>query len=271
VDGRRLRAWLDRTFGAGERRLSALRRRHVGFAFQFFHLVPELSGEANVQLAARVRGARSDARARGRALVDRLGLREAAESFPHQLWCGEQQRFAIARALVNDPSLLLADEPTGNLDLQSGAGVLALLHELSREGAVRAAAPRAQPPRAARDLRRLARGRDRGDRRLRLATGFDRAARKADLPDLIARFDEESRDTVDARVRRPRARARHGRPARRLARAAAPRPARLAACRARARERPGAARLQPQPARQHGRRRAGAGGRWMRRPASSRW
>jgi ABC-type lipoprotein export system ATPase subunit len=120
----------ERLDGAGERRLSALRRRHVGFVFQFFHLLPELSGEANVLLAARVRGAGRDAERRGRELVDRLGLRDVAGSFPHQLSGGEQQRFAIARALVNDPSLVLADEPTGNLDERAGAQVLELLREL---------------------------------------------------------------------------------------------------------------------------------------------
>src|SRR5215212_9030852 len=124
----------ERVTGAGERRLSALRRRHIGFVFQFFHLLPELSGEANVLLAARVRGARPDAAERGGALVDRLGLRDVAGSFPHQLSGGEQQRFAIARALVNDPVLLLADEPTGNLDVEAGADVLALLRELADEG-----------------------------------------------------------------------------------------------------------------------------------------
>jgi ABC-type lipoprotein export system ATPase subunit len=124
----------ERVTGAGERQLSALRRRHVGFVFQFFHLLPELSGEANVLLAARVRGARPDALARGRGLVERLGLRDVADSFPHQLSGGEQQRFALARALVNDPTLLLADEPTGNLDVQAGAEVLALLRSVAAEG-----------------------------------------------------------------------------------------------------------------------------------------
>ena len=119
--------------GAGERRLSDLRRRHVGFVFQFFHLLPELSGEENVLLAARVRGADRAAAARGRALVDRLGLRHVARSLPHQLSGGEQQRFAIARALVNDPALVLADEPTGNLDAESGAAVLGLLRGLADE------------------------------------------------------------------------------------------------------------------------------------------
>jgi ABC-type lipoprotein export system ATPase subunit len=130
----------ERLDGAGERRLSALRRRHVGFVFQFFHLLPELTGEANVLLAARVRGTDRDAERRGRELVDRLGLRDVAESFPHQLSGGEQQRFAIARALVNDPSLVLADEPTGNLDVQAGASVLELLREVATNGA---GAPRA--------------------------------------------------------------------------------------------------------------------------------
>ena len=120
--------------GAGERRLSMLRRTHVGFVFQFFHLLPELSGEANVLLAARVRGARPDAPARGRALVDRLGLRHVAGSFPHQLSGGEQQRFAIARALVNDPALVLADEPTGNLDVRAGADVLELMRAVAADG-----------------------------------------------------------------------------------------------------------------------------------------
>ena len=124
----------DPVTGAGERRLSALRRRHVGFVFQFFHLLPELSGEANVLLAARVRGADRGAIARGRALVDRFGLREVADLFPHQLSGGEQQRFAIARSLVNDPSVLLADEPTGNLDVRAGADVLELLRELAGAG-----------------------------------------------------------------------------------------------------------------------------------------
>ena len=119
---------------ASERELSALRRRRVGFVFQFFHLLPELSGEANVLLAGRMRGAAPDAPARGGALIDRLGLRHVAGSLPSQLSGGEQQRFAIARALVNDPSLLLADEPTGNLDAEAGAEVLRLLRAGADDG-----------------------------------------------------------------------------------------------------------------------------------------
>jgi ABC-type lipoprotein export system ATPase subunit len=120
--------------GAGEKELSSLRRRRIGFVFQFFHLLPELSGEANVLLAGRVRGARPDATERGRELVDRLGLRPVADSLPSRLSGGEQQRFAIARALVNDPAVLLADEPTGNLDVQAGAEVLRLLRGGAEEG-----------------------------------------------------------------------------------------------------------------------------------------
>jgi len=123
-----------RVDGASERELSLLRRRRVGFVFQFFHLLPELGGEANVLLAGRVRGAHPDAPARGRELVDRLGLRPVAGSLPSQLSGGEQQRFAIARALVNDPAVLLADEPTGNLDAEAGSEVLELLRSGADEG-----------------------------------------------------------------------------------------------------------------------------------------
>src|SRR5690242_3744494 len=120
--------------GASERALSRLRRTRIGFVFQFFHLLPELSGEANVLLAGRVRGASPSASSRGQELIDRLGLRPVAASLPHQLSGGEQQRFAIARALVNDPAVLLADEPTGNLDVQAGAEVLRLLRAGADEG-----------------------------------------------------------------------------------------------------------------------------------------
>jgi ABC-type lipoprotein export system ATPase subunit len=120
--------------GATEKELSALRRRRIGFVFQFFHLLPELTGEANVLLAGRVRGAAPGAAERGRELVDRLGLRVVADSLPSRLSGGEQQRFAIARALVNDPALVLADEPTGNLDVQAGAEVLRLLRAGAEDG-----------------------------------------------------------------------------------------------------------------------------------------
>ncbi|MEA2280096.1 MAG: lipoprotein-releasing system ATP-binding protein [Solirubrobacteraceae bacterium] len=124
----------ERVDGASEARLSALRRRRVGFVFQFFHLLPELSGEANVRLPGRVRGAHPEAGARASELIDTLGLRPVAQSLPHQLSGGEQQRFAIARALVNDPAVLLADEPTGNLDAEAGQEVLRLLRAGAEHG-----------------------------------------------------------------------------------------------------------------------------------------
>jgi ABC-type lipoprotein export system ATPase subunit len=119
---------------ASQAALSALRRREIGFVFQFFHLLPELSGEGNVLLAGRVPGAHPRAAERGGELIDRLGLRHVAAALPHHLSGGEQQRFAIARALVNDPSVLLADEPTGNLDAEAGAEVLRLLRTGADEG-----------------------------------------------------------------------------------------------------------------------------------------
>jgi ABC-type lipoprotein export system ATPase subunit len=120
--------------GASERDLSALRREAIGFVFQFFHLLPELDGEANVILPARLPGARRGTRERGLALIDRLGLGDVAGLAPHQLSGGEQQRFALARALVGDPLLVLADEPIGNLDADSGAVVLDLLRAVADDG-----------------------------------------------------------------------------------------------------------------------------------------
>ena len=123
---------------AGERldgrRADAVRRRRVGFVFQAFHLVPELTGAENVLLAARLPGSLPGARERARALVTRLGLDDVAGALPHELSGGEQQRLAVARAVVNDPAVLLADEPTGNLDEASGAVVLDLLRERAGEG-----------------------------------------------------------------------------------------------------------------------------------------
>jgi ABC-type lipoprotein export system ATPase subunit len=120
--------------GASERELSALRRETIGFVFQFFHLLPELDGEANVLLPARLPGAPRGAERRGRALIDRLGLGDVARLSPNQLSGGEQQRFAIARALVADPALVLADEPIGNLDEVAGAVVLDLLRSIANDG-----------------------------------------------------------------------------------------------------------------------------------------
>ena len=123
-----------RVDGAREREVTALRARAVGFVFQFFHLVPELTGEENVLLPVRVGGAPDGARRRARELIHRLDLHDVAGSLPHELSGGEQQRFAIARALVNDPVVVLADEPIGNLDPASGSVVLSLLRAVADEG-----------------------------------------------------------------------------------------------------------------------------------------
>src|SRR3954463_550063 len=127
--------WIE--FG-GERLIARdadhIRARRVGFVFQGFHLVPELSGLENVLLAARVPGAAPSAPRRGAELVGELGLGPVADALPHELSGGEQQRFAVARALAGDPDVVLADEPTGNLDAASGAQVLGLLRAAADAG-----------------------------------------------------------------------------------------------------------------------------------------
>ena len=118
------------------RALARTRLRHVGFVFQAFQLIEELSGEENVLMPARLPGAGRDGERRARRLSGELGLTEIAGRRPHELSGGEQQRQAIARARVNDPELVLADEPTGNLDQENGAIVLALLRNLHRRAVV---------------------------------------------------------------------------------------------------------------------------------------
>jgi ABC-type lipoprotein export system ATPase subunit len=116
--------------GRGVRRLARTRLRHIGFVFQQFELIEELSGADNVLLATRLPGAPAGGRRRADALIEELGLRDVASHRPHELSGGEQQRFALARALVNGPELILADEPTGSLDADNGAAVLSLLRRL---------------------------------------------------------------------------------------------------------------------------------------------
>jgi ABC-type lipoprotein export system ATPase subunit len=123
-----------RVDGASEAELVRLRRHKVGFVFQSFYLLPELTGLENVLLPARISRDRNGAVDRACALVERLGLKEPAERLPETLSGGEQQRLAIVRALVNDPALVLADEPTGNLDAESGSAVLALLRRIADDG-----------------------------------------------------------------------------------------------------------------------------------------
>jgi putative ABC transport system ATP-binding protein len=112
--------------------LADLRRDHVGIVFQSFHLLPSLSALDNVALPLQMAGQR-DAHARAAALLQRVGLGGRQHHDPSQLSGGEQQRVAIARALVHRPRLLLADEPTGNLDDHTGESIRELLFELNRE------------------------------------------------------------------------------------------------------------------------------------------
>ena len=122
--------------GQGVRRLPRIRLRHIGFVFQQFQLIEELSGAENVLLATRLPGAPSGGARRAAELIEQLGLSEVSAHRPHELSGGEQQRFALARALVNDPELVLADEPTGSLDAENGAAVLELLRGLSGRAVV---------------------------------------------------------------------------------------------------------------------------------------
>ncbi len=115
--------------------LAAIRRKKIGFVFQQFNLIPRLTALENVALPMWFAGADKDARARkARELLGKVGLEKRAEHRPSQLSGGESQRVAIARALVNDPEVILADEPTGNLDSRSGMEVMELLRSLSETG-----------------------------------------------------------------------------------------------------------------------------------------
>ena len=106
--------------------LARLRGEKIGFVFQFFHLVPSLTAKENIQVPMEIAG-RRDAAVRAQALLDEVGLHDRGHHYPSQLSGGEQQRIAIARALANDPPLILADEPTGNLDSSNGRHILDLL------------------------------------------------------------------------------------------------------------------------------------------------
>ncbi len=111
---------------------AAYRRDRVGFVFQFFNLVPTLTALENVQLVAELAGSHAEGRAR--AALSAVGLAEVVDRYPGEMSGGQQQRVAIARATVKEPPLLLCDEPTGSLDLETGRQVLGVLHALAREG-----------------------------------------------------------------------------------------------------------------------------------------
>ncbi|MGA2582304.1 MAG: ABC transporter ATP-binding protein [Tepidisphaeraceae bacterium] len=126
-----------KTLGPAQR--SELRNRQFGFVFQFYHLLPELNVLENTLLAAMIeyswlgfRRKKSELRKRATELLDQLGLKDRMKHRPHQLSGGERQRVAIARALMNQPRILFADEPTGNLDFETGRQIMALLERLHR-------------------------------------------------------------------------------------------------------------------------------------------
>jgi len=117
-----------------EPRLTLFRRQHIGFVYQFFNLVPTLDVEENVRLVLELNGVRGTrARERSAAVLEEVGLADRARSAVDTLSGGEQQRVAIARALVHEPALLLADEPTGNLDEETAQQVLPVLLSLARQ------------------------------------------------------------------------------------------------------------------------------------------
>ncbi|MDI6711680.1 MAG: ABC transporter ATP-binding protein [Anaerosomatales bacterium] len=118
-----------------QNQLAALRNKHIGFVFQAFNLLPRTTAQANVELPLVYGGVAGAERAR-RAIeaLERVGLGNRTGHFPSQLSGGQQQRVAIARALVNRPSIVLADEPTGNLDSKSGVEVMAILQDLNAQG-----------------------------------------------------------------------------------------------------------------------------------------
>jgi len=118
------------------RELAAFRAQKVGFVFQDHHLLPQLTALENVLLPTLTVGRKADDEARARALLQRVGVAERADAFPAQTSGGERQRIAIARALINGAGLLLCDEPTGNLDRDTGAAIIDLFLELAADGVI---------------------------------------------------------------------------------------------------------------------------------------
>ncbi len=117
-----------------QRAINDYRNNDIGFVFQFYHLLPELTVLENASLPAMIGNQNEDGAARAEALLSQFGLGHRLNHKPRELSGGERQRTAIARALVNEPSILLADEPTGNLDEETGGEILGVLKELHQDG-----------------------------------------------------------------------------------------------------------------------------------------
>lgn len=131
--------WLDGrdVTGLGPLERASIRNRRIGFIFQSFNLIADLTVEENVELPLTYRSGvgRAERRKKVAEAVERVGIGHRARHYPGQLSGGQQQRVAVARALIGSPSILLADEPTGNLDSRNGESVMQLLEELHRDGA----------------------------------------------------------------------------------------------------------------------------------------
>ncbi len=123
----------DDLFSKGKEELALFRRNHIGYVFQSFNLLPMLTARENIAIPSLLNGAKPD-ESKLNSIAETLGIKERLDHFPSELSGGEQQRVAVARAIINDPSVILADEPTGNLDSETAADIMAIFVELNKRG-----------------------------------------------------------------------------------------------------------------------------------------